>query len=646
MKYRPEIDGLRAVAVVPVILFHGGFSFFSGGFVGVDVFFVISGFLITTIILTELEEGRFSLLRFYERRARRILPALFFVIAACIPFAWMWMPPAQFKDFSQSVVAVSLFASNILFWREEGYFEPTADEKPLLHTWSLAVEEQYYMLFPLVLLLLWGFGRNRVFWFVAFVAAASLLLSEWGWRTEPSANFYLAPTRAWELLAGSICAFVLRDGQALARPAWGNALSLGGIALIVGAVFLFDEHTPVPSLYALVPVGGACLIILFAVTGTWAARLLSLNVFVGVGLISYSAYLWHQPLFAFARIRNLSEPGYELSALIAAASLVLAYFTWRYIETPFRRAATVSSRMVLRSSALAALLMLVFGAAGHVTSGSFRFDRESYARLAADEHRIRANHGLNEACEGAFTLAEACRTSDEPEVILWGDSYAMHLLQALRASDPNLGVIQMTVSQCGPILGIASVSPKHTADRAKQCIDTNDKVLDYIRSSKSLRYAVLSSPFDQYIGGDALVLQRDGQFVPGDRASLQAFRNTLEILIGLGIRPVVVSPPPSTGNNIGGCLARARWLGEQLQHCDFGLEQANQEAKGIRKFLQEIDRDYEVIWLENTICADGRCSAAMSDTFIYRDSGHLSHEGSALLGEKIKFAELLKRVPR
>jgi peptidoglycan/LPS O-acetylase OafA/YrhL len=163
MIYRREIDGLRAIAVVPVILFHAGVTVFSGGYVGVDVFFVISGYLITSILIGELEQGNFSIARFYERRARRILPALFFVMLCCIPFAWMWMLPSELKDFSQSIAAVVFFASNVLFWREEGYFAPTAELKPLLHTWSLAVEEQYYLLFPVFLLLAWRFGRNRVF---------------------------------------------------------------------------------------------------------------------------------------------------------------------------------------------------------------------------------------------------------------------------------------------------------------------------------------------------------------------------------------------------------------------------------------------------------------------------------------------------
>lgn len=193
---------------MPVILFHAGFSSFAGGYVGVDVFFVISGYLITIILINDLDAGRFSLARFYERRARRILPALFVVLLACLPFAWLWMMPSQLTDFAQGLVAVVFFASNVLFWRQSGYFAAAAELNPLLHTWSLAVEEQYYLLFPLFLLTLWRFGRARVFWTVVVLAAVSLLVAEWGWRNSPSANFYLAPSRAWELLAGSICAFL------------------------------------------------------------------------------------------------------------------------------------------------------------------------------------------------------------------------------------------------------------------------------------------------------------------------------------------------------------------------------------------------------------------------------------------------------
>ena len=199
--FRPEIQGLRGIAVLLVLIYHLDLPIFKGGFIGVDIFFVISGYLITAIIINDLEKKQFSILNFYERRARRILPALFFVMATCLPIAWVWMQPGQLKDFSESLVAVSLFVSNFLFWSESGYFAAAAEEKPLLHTWSLAVEEQYYLIFPILLILIWRFGRNRVFWIIILLAIISLLFSEWSWRTAKSSNFFLAPSRAWELLA-------------------------------------------------------------------------------------------------------------------------------------------------------------------------------------------------------------------------------------------------------------------------------------------------------------------------------------------------------------------------------------------------------------------------------------------------------------
>jgi len=211
MKYRSEIDGLRALAVIPVIFFHAGFESFSGGYIGVDVFFVISGYLITTILINSLEEKNFSLIDFYLRRAKRILPALFLIMLICIPFAWMWMLPYDLKNFSQSLVAVTFFASNFLFTIESGYFDSQSENKPLLHTWSLAVEEQYYLIFPIFLFLCWKFGKNKIFWFIVILASISFIISEWGWRNKPIANFFLAPSRIWEIFAGSIAALIIKE---------------------------------------------------------------------------------------------------------------------------------------------------------------------------------------------------------------------------------------------------------------------------------------------------------------------------------------------------------------------------------------------------------------------------------------------------
>ena len=304
IKYRPEIDGLRAIAVIPVILYHAGIEVFDGGYIGVDIFFVISGYLITRIIINDLDAQQFSVTAFYWRRARRILPALFLVTICCIPFAWAWMLPGEFEEFSKSLIAVSLFSSNVFFWQESGYFAAASDVKPLLHTWSLAVEEQFYMLFPPFLLLMWRFGKKTTFVVILIAAAVSLGLSEWGWRNAPSANFYLAPTRAWELFAGTLCAFA----QDKNKTSPSNPLSLLGLFLIGFSIFYYGKETPFPSIYTIVPILGTALILYYGSATTIVFKLLSIKVVVGVGLISYSTYLWHHPLFAFARIKNIYEP--------------------------------------------------------------------------------------------------------------------------------------------------------------------------------------------------------------------------------------------------------------------------------------------------------------------------------------------------
>jgi peptidoglycan/LPS O-acetylase OafA/YrhL len=403
MKYRREIDGLRAVAVVPVILFHAGFASFEGGYVGVDVFFVISGYLITSILIEDLERGRFSIARFYERRARRILPALFFMMICCVPFAWAWMVPSEFRDFSQAVIAVTLFVSNILFWQKTDYFAPAAEENPLLHTWSLAVEEQFYIVFPLLLLVLWRFGRNPVLWSIVLLSLASLALAEWGSRNAPVANFFLIVPRIWELGAGAICALVLHG-----RPVRENTiLSTLGLGLIVVSVFAFDGNTPFPSLYALAPVGGTALIVLFAGPGTPVGRLLSLPAFVGIGLISYSAYLWHQPLFAFARIRSFGHVEDGLLLALAVASLGLGWLSWRFVERPFRKGGRLLPRQsgVFAASAVGIVALMGFGLYGHLSDGR----RAAWEAANPDNARFYAMLTAAQDARGSLPTDGACR---------------------------------------------------------------------------------------------------------------------------------------------------------------------------------------------------------------------------------------------
>ena len=382
MNYRPEIDGLMALAVIPVILFHAGFEYFSGGYVGVDVFFVISGYLITTIILTEQEAGTFSLLNFYERRARRILPALFFVMLVSLIAAYFWLSVPDMLDFSHSLVAVSTFSSNILFWSETGYWDTEGELKPLLHTWSLAVEEQYYLLFPPFLMMMWRFRKRWMFGSILVIGVISLVISQWGSHSFPAANFFLLPTRAWELAIGAGIAFffvyrkkeisVLGPGKIVSE-----VLGLSGLLMVGYAVYAFDETVPFPSIHALIPVIGAALIVVFSSPQTILGRLLGTKILVGIGLVSYSAYLWHFPLYAFARHASLTKPSETLLLFLALSSFPLAYLSWRYVERPFRSKNVFDRSAIFRLALFGSAFFIIVGFAGHFTNGwQGRFDEK------------------------------------------------------------------------------------------------------------------------------------------------------------------------------------------------------------------------------------------------------------------------------
>jgi peptidoglycan/LPS O-acetylase OafA/YrhL len=610
MQYRREIDGLRAVAVLPVILFHAGFSVFSGGYVGVDVFFVISGYLITSILISELEQGNFSIGRFYERRARRILPALFLVMFACLPFAYMWMLPSQLKDFAQSLVAVVFFASNVLFWREDGYFAAAAELKPLLHTWSLAVEEQYYLLFPIFLLLLWRFGRQPVFWTVIAVAVASLLLAEWGWRNMPSANFYLAPTRAWELLAGSICAFMT-----VGKPQRSsNMLSAVGLAMIVFAIFVYDEGTPFPSVYALVPVVGTMLIILFAAEGTWVAKLLSLRAFVGIGLISYSAYLWHQPLFAFARLRSLTEPGHMLMGALAVASLLLAWATWRYVEQPFRKRANpflVTQRRVFAVSGA------VFVAVG-LTADNTRY---FYNNLNDEQREIIAYLDFSNTAEfnlayrqpdcfygsaqNSFTFykKDICLALDagRKNVLLMGDSHAAHLWKALSEVYPQYNVLQATASGCRPLL---------PAKGEKRCTDLINFITEEWLPSERIDAVVLSARW----GVD------DVSRMKGTIAYLQKFTNKV----------IVLGPTAEYEHALPLLLVKANEYDMRSARIrNFALSERFEIEEVLKESVENAGGHF--VKIASEICSNADCIVYSGKTPVSWDYGHYTVEGAELV---------------
>lgn len=364
-KYRSEIDGLRAVAVLPVLYAHAGLPGLSGGFLGVDVFFVISGFLITGIIISELDDGKFSLLNFYERRARRILPALSLVVLACFPMAWLLMLPDPLENFGQSAFATMLSGNNILLTQTSGYWDLASEFKPLLHTWSLAVEEQFYIAFPMLLVAIWPRLRIRAAWVVALITAASLIAAILLSPRYPSASFYLLHTRAWELGVGVLGAFYEHRRKVEGR----DTLAALGLAAIILSMVLFTPETVHPSLWTVLPVMGTLLVLLFARRGGRIAGYLALRPFVFVGLISYSLYLWHQPVYAFARIASFEEPAPFTFVMLAAFSFLLAVLSWRFIEQPFRKKSRLTRGNVFLATGAMTAGLASLGLAMHFGQG-------------------------------------------------------------------------------------------------------------------------------------------------------------------------------------------------------------------------------------------------------------------------------------
>lgn len=483
MIYRPEIDGLRALAILPVILFHAGFGQFSGGYVGVDVFFVISGYLITTILLNETRSGSFSLTRFYERRARRIMPALFVVLLACIPFAWALLIPRDLEDFAQSIASTIVFSSNILFWKESGYFESANELKPLLHTWSLAVEEQYYIFFPLLLVLLKGWNSKSILWTFSLISIASLVAAELYIDIDRSAAFYLIPFRAWELLAGSICALIIKD-QLIPAPIHtdsktANSMSLTGLALITLPIFIYDNSTDFPGINAIPPVLGTCLVVIFANKGTWAHELLTNRVAIWIGLLSYSAYLWHQPIFAFTRYVAGNHPPQWLMALLCVFTFMLAYGSWRYVETPFRDAKRFSRTAIFSLSAAGCAAFLSVGVTGYLNKGFMErytgTEKEIFSYLQYKREPL-YKEGL---CfltrkQKHSDIAEEC-IDERADLMVWGDSHAAALSSGFRSRAGS--ITQITASACPPIVDIE-------VDRSPNCKDINNKAKEVLASTK------------------------------------------------------------------------------------------------------------------------------------------------------------------
>lgn len=658
LHYRPEVDGLRSLAVLPVILFHAGFSLFSGGFVGVDVFFVISGYLITSIILAEMLKGKFSLVNFYERRARRILPSLFVMMLVCLPLAWVWLDPLDFKSFSKSLIAVPVFSSNILFWRESGYFDAAAEMKPLLHTWTLAVEEQYYLFFPLILMACWKLGRRAIVALLAVMAAASLVLAQQGALADSPAAFYLLHARAWELLVGSFIAFYFSWRP---RQLQGTALnqlgSLAGVGLIGYAVLAFDHSTPFPGLYALVPTLGAALVIVFANPHTLVGRVLATRPLVMVGLISYSAYLWHQPVFAFARNSSLVEPGPVAMLGLAALSLVLAYLSWRYVEQIFRDRTSISRPQIFRFSALASVLFIGVGVAGFLNNGfSNRFNVDPDVLTAFNDPDIRnsCDAGYDGSGFGIdFCFFGAPHNQTAPDVAVFGDSHSEALLPAFDMAGKQLGksIVHLGVGGCPPLLGV-DVAVGNYAPGA--CQSLAQREYDYVKSN-GIKKVILVSRWTLYTDGDYDRERMTRYFLTNSQSQArtkaasravfeQALNQTIDAYRALGAEVYIVAQVPqqqTNPKNLYYRLARetTETPEEKLQTVN-ALSVPYEKHQGLQRFTRQLfetdsaQNRIKLVSLDSVFCKNQTCLIGGLDSW-YKDQDHLNVRGAQMLAGEV-----------
>ena len=604
MNYRREIDGLRAVAVLPVIFFHAGFTLFRGGFVGVDVFFVISGYLITSIIVTERQTENFTLSNFYERRARRILPPLILVTTVCLPFAWFWMLPDDLENFGQSLVATTLFSNNILLWLTTDYFALASEFKPLLHTWSLGVEEQYYLIFPIFLLMICRLGRRSLVALLALLLALSLGVAQWGTTNQPQATFYLLSARAWELLIGVFAAFYLlnkeKSGTKLGTAPSefsSQLLSASGVFLIASSVFIFDKGTPFPGLYALIPTIGAVLVILFASPVTFVGKVLGSRILVGTGLVSYSAYLWHQPLFAFARINVLDEPSTSLLLILTVSAFVLAAASWRYIEIPFRNRDLVPQKTLFLLIAFLGLILVSIGWEIHVNSGFVNLWQELNTDIKA------AGRGLNAAYNNRplqFKNA-AFKDANKKHILVTGNSFARDFINA------------------GLENNFFSGSEISYIDAMPSCLNDAGEINGHHRG--------LIAQSDYLIFGS-------GGYPPA------CWKRDFELFNGIGAKKIIIIGTKNFGWNLNAIMRLD--VAKRYSYRAKVLRDVWEENNAMARSLPNA---YFVNQLAILADDDGRVPVFTNDKkIISQDRSHLTKDGAKFVGEKLFDDALLRQL--
>ncbi|MGB2401946.1 MAG: acyltransferase family protein [Akkermansiaceae bacterium] len=643
--YRADIDGLRAIAVIGVVLFHAGLGV-SGGFVGVDVFFVISGFLITSLILKDLKSGNFSIVEFWERRARRIFPALIVVVIATLIAGFFLMLPFGYQVLGQSAVALTIFASNIQFWRTSGYFDPAAEENPLLHTWSLSVEEQFYLIVPLLLCLIFTLRLQKHLGLVlGLVVLASLLFSIYWVDRDPKGAFYLLPSRAWELgvgsmlvLAGPVSSRVLRE-----LMAW------FGLAGILYACFFYDAHTAFPGLAAIVPVTGTAMLIcagmqrdgLAKTKPTIIQQLLETKVLVGLGLISYSFYLWHWPFFAFHRYLFSQSPSVLVAFGYIIIALLISIASLKYVERPFRERRWVPSRnKVFLFTGLVSLLTLSTGLSLWKTRGMP--SRLPAKVLELDATKDDAFYQKLKSSTGEENLFLPLGAKNDPcQLMVWGDSHGGVLLSMINelCVDHGVSALAATRGQYPPVIEWSGSDSGNFEHKIKT--QYADKVMSQISSlakAGELKQVLLVFRWAYYVKNAPRAID-DAEPREGFDSALIS---TVQNLEKLGLEVYILLEVPNFGVHVPKAAALHQWHGlpqPQLSQQDY-QERQDYYMPLIKRLQAETPNVHLIDASPYFISREGRVSFIDEQgVLLYRDDHHLTEHASMRL--KPLFEKLL-----
>lgn len=648
LTHRDDIDGTRAIAVLAVVFYHFEVPGFAGGFTGVDIFFVISGFLIGGILWDEFQtSGRVSLLRFWIRRIRRLAPAFFVMATVVSTFAWFLLLPFELREFGKSLIAASFWLSNVLFWQQAGYFDAVAQEKVLLHTWSLAVEEQFYVFLPLLFLAL-ARWRTALPWVVGGVCAASFILCLWMTARDQTGAFYLFPFRAWELLAGVLLAMLDRRRKGLAAPA---ALAWIGVALLASSITLVEPGRSFPGWPALLPVAGTLAIIAAGKTPSAVQRAISAPLPVGIGRLSYSLYLWHWPIFAlYTYWRGEPLLFIETTGLIAL-SLVLSWWSWRFVEQPVRRARRLPAMVLAGGAATASAVTVAIGTFAYISDGApKRYGPEIASHIAASGDFLQDWSRCTTPTSGPLAGLETCPIGPEgkPRVLVWGDSHVRAVYEGIVLAAYEHAVPGLIVwrAGCPPLFEVEKRESAATPAQDAACSRANEQMQGAYKRLTSVEHVLLVGRWNYYLHGQGIGLDAHNIVTVGSttapdmpqaEAVITALRDTVSEL-SRHAEVFVMRQPPEFPQYDSRTFARRLahgWLAPAEAKVQTEATQASLSGRAAlaEAAFRDLESEGRLRLLDSWrwLCPARTCRAVRDGVGLWFDNNHLTNSAALLL---------------